>query len=276
MIRKPCVSGLFYESDKEQLLNHIEKFFNEIDEKTDLEHITSCIVPHAGYIYSGKTASFTFKELIKHDLPDTFIILGPNHTGYGSNIDVCSYESWETPLGLVEVDTEFIEELMNVNDNVVIDDNAHIKEHSIEVEIPFIQYICGNHPFKIVPIVVSRQIPELCEDLARSIDEVVRKLDCNCVVVASTDLTHYEDVDTANYLDKKVIKSVESMYMKQMVKDIIDYDITMCGYGPVITAVTYANLQDNTRSIVLNHSTSGDVSGDYDSVVGYMSAVLGK
>ncbi|MBR0472589.1 MAG: AmmeMemoRadiSam system protein B [Methanosphaera sp.] len=278
MIREPCVSGLFYESDKDLLIGQIKKYFEKTDNKDDahLDNVVSCVVPHAGYVYSGLTASYTFSELCCHDLPDTFIILGPNHTGFGTNIDVCTYSGWKTPLGVVDVDTEFVEELLNVDDNVVVDNAAHMREHSIEVELPFIQYICGSHSFRIVPIVISRQVPELCENLARSLDKVMSKLGRKCVVVASTDLTHYEDVDTALFLDAKVMKSVESMCMDDMVNDIVDYDITMCGYGPVITAVTLAKLQDYDRSIVLNHSTSGDVSGDYDSVVGYMSAVIGK
>lgn len=276
MIRKPCVSGLFYESDKDLLADSIREYFDELDDNSVLGSVVSCIAPHAGYVYSGRTASYAFKELSLHDLPDTFIILGPNHSGFGSCIDVCSFDKWETPLGLVDVDREFIDELLGVDDNVVVDDNAHLREHSIEVELPFIQYICGDRPFKIVPIVISRQVPELCESLAVSIDSVVRSLGRSCVVVASTDLTHYEDVDTAEFLDAKVMDSVRSMYMNQMVDDIIEYDITMCGYGPVICAVSFAKLQNNHRSIVLNHSTSGDVSGDYDSVVGYMSAVIGN
>lgn len=275
MIRKPCVSGLFYESDEDLLLKNIESLMSETDSSTELEEVVAGIAPHAGYIYSGKTAAYTFNE-IKNHIPETFIILGPNHTGYGTRIDVCDYDKWETPLGLIDVDTEFINELLNVNPDVYVDNSAHKNEHSIEVELPFIQYISRNHPIKIVPIVISRQIPELCERLADSLNIVIEKLERDCVVIASTDLTHYEDIDTANYFDSKIIESVEDINMSQMIKDIIEYDITMCGYGPVITAMNLAKIQNYEDSIVLNHSTSGDVSGDYESVVGYMSAVTGK
>ena len=228
------------------------------------------------YIYSGKTACYTFNEIANGQLPDTFIILGPNHTGRGTKIDVCDYDKWETPLGLVDVDREFIQELINIDSNVYIDNNAHIREHSIEVELPFIQFICEDHDFKIVPIVISQQIPQLCEGLAESLDKVIRKLNRKCVIIASTDLNHYDDEVTTRFLDEKVIKSVEDMDMKQLVKEIIDYDITMCGYGPVITAVTYSKLQNANTSIILNHTTSGETSGDYDSVVGYMSSIIVK
>lgn len=275
MIRKSCVSGMFYENNPNFLKKDIDNLFNKIPEKNEkYEKIVAGIVPHAGYIYSGKTACYTFNEIRKNELPDTFIILGPNHTGYGTKIDVCDYEKWETPLGLVDVDDEFIQELLNVDSNVYIDNNAHVREHSIEVELPFIQFICEGHDFKIVPIVISQQIPQLCEKLAKSLDEVIKKLNRNCVIIASTDLNHYDDQETTTFLDNKIIKSVESMDMNQMVKDIIDYDITMCGYGPVITATFYSKLQNANTSIVLNHTTSGETSGDYNSVVGYMSGII--
>ena len=275
MIRKSCVSGMFYENNPNFLKKNLDNLFNKIPEKNEkYEKIVAGIVPHAGYIYSGKTACYTFNEIRKNELPDTFIILGPNHTGYGTKIDVCDYKKWETPLGLVDVDYEFIQELLNIDSNVYIDNNAHVREHSIEVELPFIQFICEGHDFKIVPIVISQQIPQLCEKLAKSLDEVIKKLNRNCVIIASTDLNHYDDQETTTFLDNKIIKSVESMDMNQMVKDIIDYDITMCGYGPVITATFYSKLQNANTSIVLNHTTSGETSGDYNSVVGYMSGII--
>lgn len=276
MIRIPSVSGMFYESNPTFLREDIESMFSKIDINDDNNEIVAGVVPHAGYIYSGKTACYTFNEIAKGELPNTFIIIGPNHTGHGTKIDVCDYDKWETPLGLVDVDREFIQELINTDSNVYIDNNAHVREHSIEVELPFIQYICEDHDFKIVPIVISQQIPQLCEILAESLDKVIRKLNRKCVIIASTDLNHYDDEDTTRFLDEKVIKSVEDMDMKQLVKEIIDYDITMCGYGPVITAVTYSKLQNANTSIVLNHTTSGETSGDYDSVVGYMSSIIVK
>ena len=277
MIRQACVSRMFYENNPQYLKEDIRNLFGKVEEDDNIHgNIVAGIAPHAGYIYSGKTASYTFNKISKEELPDTFIILGPNHTGRGTMIDVCDYSKWETPLGLVDVDNEFIQELLNVDADVYIDNNAHSREHSIEVELPFLQYICEGHEFRIVPIVISQQIPQLCESLAESLVKVTKKLNRKCIVIASTDLTHYEDAETAKFLDSKVIKSVEDMNMKQLVKDIIDYDITMCGYGPVITAVNYCKLLNANSSSVLNYTNSGETSGDYDSVVGYMSAVITK
>lgn len=276
MIRKACVSGMFYESNPDFLKDDIESMMSEIS-PSDIEgEIIAGIAPHAGYVYSGKTACYTFGEIARNKLPETFVIIGPNHTGRGTRIDVCDYDKWETPLGMVDVDKEFIDELLDVDRNVCVDNSAHVREHSIEVELPFIQHICEGHEFRIVPIVISQQIPQICENLAASLDKVIRKLNRNCVIIASTDLNHYEDQDTTLYLDEKIMKSVESMDMNQMVKDIIDYDITMCGYGPVITATSYSKLQDAGGSFVLNHATSGEAYGDYSSVVGYMSGIITK
>lgn len=277
MIRKACVSGLFYESNPEFLKNDVEELFSYVNESNyDYSSVVAGIIPHAGYVYSGKTACYTFNEIAKGELPDIFIIIGPNHTGYGTMIDVCDFDKWESPLGLVDVDNEFIDELLNVDENVYVDNSAHLREHSIEVEIPLIQHICANHEFKIVPIVISQQIPKLCENLAKSIKAVSDKLNRKCMVIASTDLNHYDDEKTTQFLDDKIIKSVESMDMNHMVKEINDYDISMCGFGPVIVANNYAKLQNADTSIVLNHTTSGETSGDYDSVVGYMSGIMVK
>lgn len=275
MIRNTCVSGLFYASSEDLLRENIKNFYDSISKDNKYTEIVAGITPHAGYVYSGKTACYTFKQL-EDNIPETFVILGPNHTGFGTNVDACDYDKWETPLGLIDVDNEFIDELLKVDENVCIDNTAHIKEHSIEVEIPFIQYICKEKPVKIVPLVISQQIPQLCEKLASSIKTVSEKLNRKIVLIASTDLTHYEDSETAKYYDTKVMNSVNDMDTNQLVKDIIDYDITMCGYGPTICAIEYAKLSNANNSNVLKYSNSGDVSGDYDSVVGYMSAIISK
>ncbi|MBE6488909.1 MAG: MEMO1 family protein [Methanosphaera stadtmanae] len=281
MIREPCVAGMFYPGDFNSLLDIIDDLFSrvgdvEINESTRC--ISSVVVPHAGYVYSGLTASYAFKQLLYDRLPETIVIIGPNHTGIGREISVSTSNKWNTPLGDVDVDVEFCEELDKVDFNVTLDESAHIREHSIEVELPFLQYIANvnNSNFKIVPIIIGKQELKLCKNLAKSIYDVQNKLNRDCIVIASTDLTHYEDSETAEYLDKKVINSIEDMDSKQLIMDIIDYDISMCGYGPTITAITYAQLMNAYNSKCLRYSNSGQVSGDYDSVVGYTSAIIKK
>ena len=278
MIRQTCVAGLFYESDKGLLTNNIESIINSIDdvEVNDDNIIKSIVVPHAGYIYSGRTACYAFNQLSKENLPETFIIIGPNHTGIGDRLSLSSSKKWETPLGDIDVDVEFIEKLDEVDLNSCLDESAHMREHSIEVELPFLQYIAKkkNTDFRIVPIIIKYQHPQLCKDLAKSIYKASKELGRKIVVIASTDLTHYEDSDTAKFYDTKVINAIENMDSNELFRQIVEYDITMCGYGPTITAMEYSKLAGAENSYVLKYSNSGDVSGDYDSVVGYASAMI--
>ena len=281
MSRKPCVSGSFYNSDEKLLKINIEnlfkKNFNELPlDSTNERKITAGVAPHAGHIFSGSTATYTFNEIAKDGIPETIIILGPNHTGYGDNLAMTSDDVWEMPMGNVEVDVEFKKELVNTSKYMTIDELAHYHEHSIEVELPFIQYISElqNKKFKIVPIVISLQYPQICVDLAKDIYEVAKKLKRDIVVLASTDLTHYEDSESASEKDHKVLKSIEDMDIDGMIDNINTYQITMCGYGPVITAIEYSKLMNANSSKCLNYSCSGDAFGDYDSVVGYGSAII--
>ena len=278
MIRQPCVSGLFYESDERLLEKNIESLFESINDVDidDEMNIKSIVVPHAGYIYSGRTACHSFSQLSKEKLPDTFIIIGPNHTGIGNKLSLTTSEKWSTPLGDIDVDVEFINKLNEVDFNSSLDESAHIREHSIEVELPFLQYIArkNNCEFKIVPIIIKYQHPKICKELARNIYSVSKDLNRNIVIVASTDLTHYEDSDTAKFYDTKVMNAIENMDSQELFKQVVEYDITMCGYGPTITAIEYSKLAGAENAYIMNYSNSGDVSGDYESVVGYTSAVI--
>ncbi|WP_455645493.1 MEMO1 family protein [Methanosphaera sp.] len=283
MIREPSVSGLFYAGNYEVLENTLEDIFettgNEIPTTSKEEYnLASCIMPHAGYVFSGKTASYTAQKIAEDGIPETIIIIGPNHTGYGNNVDLTNSLLWKTPLGNVGVDTEFIDELVKEDANANINEVAHIKEHSIEVEIPFLQYIANkqNKTFKIVPIIITRQEKEICTQLAKSIKNVSAKLNRQCIIIASTDLTHYEDNETARIKDEKVLKSIEDMDINSLINNINEYDITMCGYGPTITAIRYAQLVNANKSKILNYSNSGDAYGDYEEVVGYASAIIEK
>ncbi|MBE6493751.1 MAG: MEMO1 family protein [Methanosphaera stadtmanae] len=281
MSRKACVSGSFYDSDKKLLNKNIEKFFknnfHELPaESTGKRSITAAVAPHAGYVYSGSTASYTFNEIARDGIPETIIILGPNHTGYGDKLAMTSDDTWEMPMGTMEVDVEFKKELVNTSNEMTIDEFAHYHEHSIEVELPFLQYISKlqNKEIKIVPIIISLQYPQLCVNLAHDIYEVSQKLNRDIIILASTDLTHYEDSKSASEKDHKVLKSIENMDINEMIDNINTYQITMCGYGPVITAIEYSKLMNANKSKCLNYSCSGDAFGDYDSVVGYGSAII--
>lgn len=283
MIRKPCVSGLFYEADTQLLENNLKNIFNStkqvISKESNKKRETyAAIVPHAGYVYSGKTASYAFAKIAEDTLPDTIIIVGPNHTGYGDSISLTTNEVWKTPLGNIEIDTEFNNELEKIDSNVTFSQIAHIKEHSIEVELPFLQYISKikEDTFKLVPIVITQQEKDICIQLAKSIYEVSKKLNRDCIIIASTDLTHYEPSQIAKNKDERILKSIEDMDIESLINNINKYQISMCGYGPTITAISYSKLVNANTPLILNYSNSGDAFGDYESVVGYTSAIIKK
>lgn len=280
MIREPCVSGIFYPSKKSMLKENIEKTLDNINTEDQITgQITAGVAPHAGYVYSGKTACYTYNQIRKNRIPETFIIIGPNHTGYGnSSIALSSATEWNTPLGDIKVDTELNNELQQRNPNIKYDDRAHQKEHGTEVELPFIQYITEqeNKNTMIVPIVLSNQTLELSQQLARTIYESAEKLERDIIIIASTDLTHYENSENARTKDEKVMQSIENMDEQELYSNITNYQITMCGYGPAITAITYSKLANAKNARILDYSNSGDAFGDYDSVVGYTSAIITK
>ena len=286
MIRKPAVSGLFYESNPEQLKKTIENCFthklgigkiptlNKVNNKEDIENnqgLISIIAPHAGYVFSLPTASHSYYHLVTNGFPETFIIISPNHTGFGEEISVFNEGKWITPLGEVEVDSQFANKLID-NSNIAKGDySAHIKEHGIEVQLPVLQYFSND--FKIVPIVISNQNPETSKDIAQSIIKTYNQLDTSISVIASTDLSHFNNQDIAISEDNIIIDDIKNMDEVNLFRDVLYNHITMCGYGPVMASILISKYFNKTAHI-LKHTSSGDISGDYSSVVGYCSGIF--
>ncbi len=275
MIRKPAVAGVFYPSGKKMLLDTIKDLFlgplgpgsvPEVTEK-NFKKPVGIISPHAGYVYSGQVAAWAFHEVAKFGMPVTVIILGPNHTGYGPEISVFPTGEWETPLGSVEIDEEAVRVITENSSMVQPDISAHILEHSLEVQIPFLQFLYGNS-FRIVPITLKNQAPRAAKDLSFAISRYLN-LNPSTLVIASTDLNHYEDQETTLKKDKLIIEAIEENDVEKLYRYVYEYEITMCGYG-VVATLMMLNLG---RVKVLKHATSGDVSGDKLEVVGYMSAI---
>lgn len=279
MIRKPAVAGYFYESDKDSLKERIKWCYRTDlgpgrtpDKTGDKRSIKGLIAPHAGYVYSGPVAAHSYLELAEDGLPETVVILCPNHTGMGSGLSIMTEGSWLTPLGEVEIDTKFAEQL--AQDYPLLDDDpsAHIKEHSCEVQLPFIQEISPD--FKLVPICMMMQDLLTSQELGQAIAETTLKLDKDIVVIASTDFTHYQPHQVAEAQDRKVLDYIKSLDEEGMVRAISQNNVTMCGYGPVTATMVASKKMGATEAQILKYATSGDTSGDYSSVVGYASAVF--
>ncbi len=273
MERKPVAAGSFYPDDPEELRDYIRELFlskrgpGALPDPDGFEKNVGLIVPHAGYVYSGAVAAHAYMEASKFGKPDLVVIAGPNHTGLGKPISIWPMGSWNSPLGKVRVDEEVAHSLANTFAGASLDYDAHLLEHSLEVQIPFLQFTLGTG-FKILPICLGDQRKEIMYKLARALSEVLKNR--RFWFVASTDLNHYEDHEETLLKDKMVIDAISRKDVEQLYEVIVKNDISMCGYGAVATLL---NL-DLGKIKVLFHSTSGDVSGDYSKEVGYMAACM--
>ncbi|WP_010477126.1 MEMO1 family protein [Thermococcus zilligii] len=290
-VRYPAVAGSFYPDD-ETLIGMLERFFRDLGEEGSGRKITAGVAPHAGYVFSGYTASRTYKAIFEDGLPETFVILGPNHTGLGSPIAVYPGGEWLTPLGGIEVDSEMAKAIARLSGIADLDKRAHTYEHSIEVQVPFIQYIAeqAGKDVKIVPITLGIQDEEVARDLGKAIFEASKELGRDVVVIASTDFTHYGVVygyvpfrARADELphrikewDFQVIRHILDFDVDGMFNEVRKLDHTMCGPGGVGTAIVYSRLAGAVEAELLHYTTSFEVSRSTDAVVGYASIVMRK
>ncbi len=282
MLKQPAVSGMFYPAGEEALRESIENSFTSsfgVGEIPTLkcenykgDYPFNVFVPHAGFIYSGPAASFAYDKIVREGFPDTFIILSPNHTGIGKEISVFNEGEWITPLGNVKVDEDFANAIINNADKASSDFTAHIQEHSIELQLPFLQYFSNN--FKIVPITFGYQSFENTLEVAKAIVSASKEVESSYCVIASTDLSHFYTQEGANSADSLVLQDIEEMNSKKLFDDVISKDITMCGYGPVLTTIELSKLTGLNQSEVFTHYTSGDITGDLSRVVGYASGIF--
>lgn len=280
-IRRPTVAGQFYEGDAEALRAQIKDCFlhrigpqklPEVNQHATPRNIIGLICPHAGYMYSGPVAASAFYQLALDGKPDTVVLLGPNHSGYGSALSIMRQGTWQTPLGDIEIDTAIADSIIHESSLLDIDELAHRYEHSIEVQLPFLQFLYGNK-FKIVPISFLMQDYESAIEVGRAIEEALDST--NTVVIASSDMTHYEPAKNAAVKDKAALKTVEDLDAKLFYETVETKHITACGYAPITALVTYAN-GVCAKAEILNYHNSGDVTGDTSSVVGYAAVSFRK
>jgi MEMO1 family protein len=226
--------------------------------------IVGAVVPHAGLVYSGPVAAHVYDALANDGFPETFVILGPNHNGIGAGV-ATTEEDFETPLGVVSIDHDIVSRLKGVVEN---DPVSHRFEHSIEVQLPFLQYIDRN--IKIVPISMGFQDYETAVDTAKMLKKAISGRDV--CIIASSDLSHYIPPEKARQLDAKVIEMILALDPKGMYDIVTSNDITMCGYGPVMTMLMSCG---GKEAKLLKYANSGDVR-PMDTVVGYAGMVVTK
>jgi MEMO1 family protein len=268
MIRQPAVAGQFYPGTAAQLKKMIGSFMDKDIEKSE---VIGLLAPHAGYVYSGAVAG---KVLSSIKFSDTFIILGPNHTGQGKPYSIMTSGSWKTPLGEVKIDTEMAEKILSVSGYLQEDSLAQMLEHSIEVQVPFLQYLKPN--VKIVPIILASGPADTYKKIGLEIVRAFRELKREAVIFASSDMNHYEAQAITTKKDNLAIEAVLSLDTDELLKRIEEQRITMCGYAPAVVLMTAANEIGGARAELVKYQTSGDSSGDYDAVVGYAGIIVKK
>lgn len=282
MPRRPAVAGMFYEADpnllKEQIIgSYLHPLgpgkLPEVKIKGPRK-ILGLVSPHAGYMYSGPIAAHGYYRLASDGKPDTFVILGPNHTGLGSPIATMVGDYWIMPFGKVEIDSELAKEVVKLSEIVDIDSVAHRYEHSIEVQIPFLQHLFGE--IKIVPIVMMWQTKDVAAKIAKAVHEASEKLGKDIVIIASTDLNHYEPHSETVRKDNMAIDAILRRDSELLSKVLDAYNISMCGPGPAMVLMEYSKLVGDVEVELLKHATSGDITGDKTAVVGYVSIVFKK
>jgi MEMO1 family protein len=280
-IRRPTVASQFYEGDAEALRAQISSCFlhklgpqklPQTNLRAHPRNIVGLICPHAGYVYSGPVAASSFYELAIDGKPDTVVLLGPNHTGYGSGLALMREGIWRTPLGDVEINSEISDAILHETNIIDVDEVAHRYEHSIEVQLPFLQFLYGNS-FKIVPISYLMQDYESALEIGRALTEALNAT--NTVVIASSDMTHYESAKTAGAKDRAALKAVTDLNAKCFYETVETQNITACGYAPITSLITYG-VGVGARAHLLNYSNSGDITGDHSSVVGYAAVSFKK
>jgi len=276
--RLPVVAGYFYPSRQDELRKMISSLFTHQLGPGKLPEVSNTrrketigyIAPHAGYIYSGPIAAHVYYHLAVDGIPETLIILGTNHTGLGALISIYPSGYWETPLGVLKIDEELAKKISDYSSIAELDYDAHLDEHSIEVQLPFIQYIFNNK-VKIVPIVIGLHTVEAARDLAESIDKAVNELKRDVVLIASSDFNHYDPYDITREKDMKAIEKILNLDSKGFYDTIIEHNISVCGPGGIMTLIEYSKMtgRGKARVELLKYANSGDVSGDRSMTVGY-------
>jgi AmmeMemoRadiSam system protein B len=280
-IRRPAVAGSFYEGDAEALKVQIENCFLHqagpgklpVVSAAGSRKVLGLVCPHAGYPYSGPVAAHAYFELASDGKPDTVVVLGPNHWGLGSGLAVVKEGFWRTPFGDVEVDSETADAILRETRVLDVDEVAHLREHSIEVQLPFLQFLYGDR-FKFVPICFLMQDLQSAVEIGKALAEVLASM--NAVVIASSDLTHYEPQATATRKDSEALKAVEKMDERVFLSTVEKQHISACGYGPIAALMAFAKGLGAVEAKVLKHATSGDVTGDYSAIVGYAAVSFRK
>lgn len=267
-VRPSVVAGLFYTKKPEVLRQELHEMFATVERKSAPGRIIGILAPHAGYMYSGPTAAAAYAQVMGETY-DPVVIVAPSHREFFKGVSVYPGEMYETPLGRVPIDSSLRRDLLAAAPIVRSTESGHREEHAIEVQLPFLQYALGT--FSFLPLVVGHQTREACLSLGETLAEVVRER--NVLLVASTDLSHYHPSSDARRLDQVVAEDVRSFDPERLMDDLEEGVAEACGGGPAVAVMKACRLLGASRMEIMDQCNSGDITGEHDSVVGYLSAI---
>lgn len=267
IVRKPAVAGYFYPSDSKELLLEIEEY---MPTKGTL-NAYGAICPHAGYVYSGHVAGAVYSKLKPKKY---YVLLGPNHTGYGADVSVMTEGYWEIPFGKLGVYSELALKITEKSQIAKKDTQAHLYEHSLEVQLPFIYKL--NPSAKIVPITLKMIDIKACRELAESLSSAIKELEIvnDTLIVSSTDMSHYLPDDLARKVDSLAAEKIKNFDPEGLYNTVISHKISMCGFLPTVTMLFATKMLGAKEVLIVKYATSAEISRDYDRVVGYLGAIV--
>jgi len=281
-VRRPAVAGSFYPAGAAELREAVEASYLHrlgpgrlppLTAPGPAPELKACVCPHAGYAYSGPVAAHSFLDISQVATPELVVVVGPNHYGLGSGVATYGEGEWETPLGKVRVDSDASKRIIQLTGFVDIDPEAHRREHSIEVQLPFLQQIYGGS-FSLLPISLAFQHKAIARDLGKGLAELLKEAaeaDVSAVLIASSDLTHYEPGAQAKEKDTPLLKHVERLDLDAFYTTLERRNVTACGYGAIAAVMEACKSLGYVKGHVNAYATSGDVTGENAAVVGYPS-----
>jgi AmmeMemoRadiSam system protein B len=269
ILRHPAVAGRFYPDDLDDLRSEVGDYLSQSSTKQHPVRALGCIAPHAGYMYSGHVAGAVFERV---EIPARCIVLCPNHTGVGRALAIMSAGAWQTPLGDVPIDTGLAAALKERFPALQEDSTAHRAEHGVEVELPFL--LSRQTELRFVPIAIGTGQFETLEQLGKALADVIAAQNDPILIVASSDMNHYESDVVTRVKDHRAIERILTLDPRGLYDVVTQQDISMCGFGPAVAMLTAARQLGAKSAELVKYATSGDVSGDRNTVVGYAGIVV--
>ncbi|MBI5555322.1 MAG: AmmeMemoRadiSam system protein B [Elusimicrobia bacterium] len=268
MQRKSAKAGSWYPATAASVKRDIASYLPP--EKITAQKAIGIMVPHAGWLYSGRVAAQVYARV---KIPGTIVMIGPNHTSLGYMVSLSASDTWDSPLGEIRIDKALSKKITELSGGTVtLDENAHKNEHSLEIQLPFLQYFCPE--IKIVPLILGTQAPAICRILGAGIAGAIRESQQDVLILASSDMNHFENIDTTRKKDDLALREILSLNPENLLQTVRENDISMCGVAPTAAMLFAAKSLGAAKTQLVIYDTSGTVTGDNKEVVGYAGVIV--